>query len=222
MHEALELGAFARDPYSLYLSAEERAESLRRRRSWTQGGWSSVVGLNTGCASTIAAKKLSIDGHVKLLVEASRSSFSARTEFVLLGGKEDSIRNREIAVRAEGVGVRVIESTTDQGLRDGMISVASCDVVVSGDSLGLHMALGFGKPVIAWFGPTCVQELDLYGGTAVLTKAACSPCWKRVCDKPVMCYDQVEFKEIATAIHNQVVRLHEGEPTASLEIIPDM
>ena len=222
MHEALELGHFKRDPYSLYLSAEECAESLRRRRGWSQGGWSSVVGFNTGCASTIAAKKLSVEGHVKLLVEASRSSLSARTEFVLLGGKEDTIRNREIAVRAEAANVNVIESATDRGLRDGMISVASCDIVVSGDSLGLHMALGFKKPVVAWFGPTCAHELDLYGGTAVRTKAACSPCWKRACEKPIMCYDQVDFKELAFAIHHQVVRLHEGEDTASLEITSDL
>lgn len=221
MHEALELGPFIRDPYSLYLTAEERGESVRRHRGWSQGGWSSVIGINTGCAATIAAKKLSVDGHVRLLVEAMRSSLSARTEFVLLGGKEDTLRNREIALKAEAAGINVIESATDQGLRDGMISVASCDVVVSGDSLGLHMALGFKKPVVAWFGPTCAHELDLYGGTAVLTKAACSPCWKRSCDKPVMCYEQVDFAKITQAIHAQVARLHKAEDTTIPKITPD-
>ena len=38
----------------------------------------------------------------------------------------------------------------------------ACDIVVSGDSLGMHMAIGLKKWVVAWFGPTCHQEIDLY------------------------------------------------------------
>lgn len=216
MHEALELGEWKRDSYALHLNSLEKTEMLKRRAIWSDGGRRQIVGLNTGCAATIPAKKLSVDGHVKLLVElALRSGESARgpgiaCAYVLLGGKEDSLRNQAIAAKARSVGIDVIESATDQGLRDGMTSVAACDVVVTGDSLGMHMALAFAKPVVAWFGPTCAHEIDLYddenGGGAVMTKAPCAPCWKRACDKAVMCYDQVDFAEMADHVFRTFAR----------------
>src|SRR5690606_3919172 len=106
---------------------------------------------------------------------------------VLLGGREDREDHVEIARQTS-----VILSPTDRGLRDGLISMGACDLVFSGDSLGLHMAIALRKWVVAWFGPTCEQEIDLYGrGVKLRTKAHCSPCWKRDCQQPVMCYDQV-------------------------------
>jgi heptosyltransferase-2 len=65
----------------------------------------------------------------------------------------------------------------------------------------MHMAIALKKWVIAWFGPTCSHEIDLYGrGVAIETKAPCSPCWKRECHKPLMCYDQVNFDEISKGV----------------------
>src|SRR6185437_6089748 len=73
--------------------------------------------------------------------------------------------------------------------------------VFSGDSLGMHMAIGLKKWVVAWFGPTCPQEIELYGrGRKILTQAPCSPCWKRVCQQEKMCYDQVDFEQTVNAL----------------------
>ena len=216
IHDALELGEYQRDPYSLVLNAGESLEVKRRRSLWSDDGRIAVIGLNTGCAATIEYKKLSVAGHVELLSRLHSLAASSRKEltYVLLGGREDSIRNREIAVSARRGGITVLESSTDLGLRDGMMSVASCDVVVSGDSLGLHMALGLKVPVVAWFGPTCAHEIDLYGGVAIQSEAPCAPCWKRSCDKKVMCYDQVDFTKMARA----TLELAAPRPVEQLEI----
>lgn len=216
IHESLELGPWRRDAYSLHLSATERFVVEKRRTLWSGVGRSPIIGINTGCAPTIAYKKLSIEGHLTLLKKISALVPSAR--IVLLGGREDTVRNQEIAVLCRGLRLSVIESDTQAGLRDGMISVAACDIVVSGDSLGMHMALGFQKPVVAWFGPTCVQEIDLYGGRAIQTKANCSPCWKRECTKSVMCYDQVDFNQMARAVQDLLAPA--VQPV--LEIMPEL
>ncbi len=228
VHEALELGPWKRDRYSLHLNETEQTEVMKRRFLWSLAGRRSIIGINTGCASTIAAKKLSVEGHVKLLLEIERIHYAQHGEnasIVLLGGGEDTIRNREIASRSSALGLLVTESETENGLRDGMVSVASCDVVVSGDSLGLHMAIGFHKPVVAWFGPTCAHEIDLYGGAAVVTAAPCSPCWKRSCDKISMCYDQVDFSKLATetmklaqALENSRRPKDVGAPTLEISL----
>lgn len=200
VHEALELGAYRRDPYALFLNAKEQLEMTKRQANWSDRGRRPVIGINTGCAATIAYKKLSIAGHVELLARI-KNEIPAST-IVLIGGREDTTRNQTIAAQARGNGFSVVESSTDQGLRDGMISVAACDIVVTGDSLGMHMALGFSKPVVAWFGPTCAQEIDLYGGVAILTEAPCAPCWRRSCENPTMCYDQVDFAKMAEAVQS--------------------
>ena len=50
-----------------------------------------------------------------------------------------------------------------------------CDVVISGDSLGMHMAIALSKHVVAWFGPTSPQEIDLYDrGVKLLADRLCT------------------------------------------------
>ncbi|MDX9730545.1 MAG: glycosyltransferase family 9 protein [Bdellovibrionales bacterium] len=213
MHEALELGPWRRDPYSLYLTEFEQAESLSRRRAWLERSLRTdlVIGFNTGCANTIPYKKLSIDGHVELIRRLRARMAQSQPAFVLLGGKEDTLRNQVIASRLRDLGITVIQSSTELGLRDGMMSVAACDVVVTGDSLGMHMAIGFEKEVVAWFGPTCAHEIDLYDrGERVLSSATCAPCWKRRCPKEAtgskLCYDELDLEKMADAVERSVAR----------------
>ena len=193
VHEALDLGTFHRDPYIFNLTPEEKRLAEQRRRVWL-GTKRTVIGINTGCSQVLPYKKLTIEYH-RQLIQLLQRSFSA--QIVLLGGgPEDELRNQKISG-----GLNVICSPTNLGLRDGAVSVAACDVVITGDSLGMHLAIALNKYVIAWFGPTCAQEIDLYGnGRKIITKATCAPCWKRHCDKSQMCYDLVAMEEILAAI----------------------
>jgi heptosyltransferase-2 len=133
-----------------------------------------------------------VDAHRRLI--ASLKGLGVK--IVLLGGPEDRLRNQQIAH-----GLQVISSPTDQGLRDGLISMDACDIVISGDSLGMHMGIALKKWVVAWFGPTCAHEIDLYDrGAYVLSTAPCSPCWKRSCNKNPMCYDLVDLNELIQGV----------------------
>jgi heptosyltransferase II len=178
------------------LSAGERALADMRRRQWSPEG-APVIGINTGCSGTIQAKKLSVEGTRQLITRILHDMRFSGSSVVLLGGPEDTERNEQIARD-----LPVIQSPTRKGLRDGLASVEACDVIFSGDSLGMHMGIALKKWVVAWFGPTCAQEIDLYGrGVKVQTQAACAPCWKRVCGQKVMCYDQVDFDKVVNGIH---------------------
>jgi heptosyltransferase-2 len=192
--EALELGTFRRDEYSLPLNNPEEVASGQRRKLWLEIEKSFVIGLNTGCSDVIPYKKLSIEFHRRMIFEILRTWPEAQV--VLLGGPEDEKRN---ALISEGLPVK--SSSTNLGLRDGLVSVAACDLVITGDSLGMHMAISQKKQVIAWFGPTCSQEIDLYDrGVKIQSQSPCAPCWKRTCEKEIMCYDQVSISEIMNAI----------------------
>jgi heptosyltransferase-2 len=206
IHEALELGPWVRDPYVFDLSAVERKAVQARHEAWVRNG-QMVIGLNTGCSPTIPYKKLTVEFH-RRLIENIQAETAAR--IVLLGGGEDTVRNERI-----GHGLDVVNSPSDRGLRDGMLSVAACDIVVTGDSLGMHLAIGLGKWTVAWFGPTCAHEIDLYDrGVSVITQASCSPCWKRNCDRPAMCYDLVSMNELMDGVRMGM--------KPSLQVQPDL
>ncbi|MFM6927678.1 MAG: glycosyltransferase family 9 protein [Bdellovibrio sp.] len=196
MTEALELGPFKRDEYWLPLSPDEEKLAQSRKMQWLGEDKNFVIGLNTGCSNVIAHKKLTIEYHRLMIQKLAERHPSAR--IVLLGGPEDTERNKRISY-----GLPVVPTATESGLRDGLVSVAACDIVVTGDSLGMHMAISQRKQVVAWFGPTCAHEIDLYDrGVSVLTKSPCSPCWKRACEKSIMCYDQVSLEEILNAVES--------------------
>lgn len=193
MVEALELGSYQRDEYWLPLNYQEELQAGERRVAWLQGK-SYIIGVNTGCSNVIAHKKLTVSYQRKMIQELQTRFSDA--QIVLLGGPEDTERNQQIAE-----GLDVISSATTSGLRDGLVSVASCDIVITGDSLGMHMAIAQKKQVIAWFGPTCAHEIDIFDrGFKILTQSPCAPCWKRTCEKDIMCYDQVRLGDIVDAV----------------------
>lgn len=184
--------------YDLPLNDQEETSARQRYLQWGSQGQKKIIGINTGCAATLPAKKFSVQNHVDLIGLIQKKI--SKCEIVLLGGPEDTNRNQEIASRTG-----VLQSPTDLGLRDGLVSVAACDLIITGDSLGLHMAISQEVPVIAWFGPSCAQEIDLFGrGEKIMTKAECSPCWNRSCNKSVMCYDLVDLNEVVEALNRQL------------------
>lgn len=192
--ESLALGRYEpkTNEYQVFLSEEESRVAEERKFKWSQGN-KKVVGINTGCSPTIPYKKLSVEGHRSLINEILSIG---DVSVVLLGGPEDTERNQAISA-----GLDVFLSPTDMGLRDGLSSVMACDIVISGDSLGMHMAIGLKKYVVAWFGPTCSQEIELYDrGEKILSAASCSPCWRRSCHNSVMCYDLVKISSFKEAV----------------------
>jgi heptosyltransferase II len=199
VHEALALGEYKREEYSFHFTALEQEMVRTRRQLWSSRN-EILIGINTGCSGVIAYKKLTVEYQRKLIAKLQKK-WGDRIRVVLLGGREDATRNIEIANT-----LNVISSPTTEGLRDGMVSVAACDVVITGDSLGMHMAIAQKKWTVAWFGPTCAQEIDLYDrGVKIHTKATCSPCWKRACDKNPMCYDLVDPQEILAGVEKGLV-----------------
>lgn len=194
---------YQREKYWLDISDSEKLEMANRKTQWLRpDGKSIILGINTGCSSVIAYKKLSLQKHKELIAKVHQEF--PEVQIVLLGGREDQERNQ--ALKASFT--EVIESSTQSGLRDGILSVGACDLVVSGDSLGMHIAIALEKYTVAWFGPTCSQEIDLFdNGEKITTYLNCHPCWKRSCSKPNMCYDHVEIDDFIKAIRKGITQL---------------
>lgn len=158
-----------------------------------------IVGFNTGCSNLYPYKKQPLH-HQKALIYRLREARPG-WKILLLGGTEDTERNAELA---NDLGSDIINTPAGEGLRRGMIYTALADVVFTGDSLGMHMAIALNKRVVAWFGLTCEQEIELYGrGEKVLARVDCRPCWRKSCTQQVKCYDRVDQEEALAAILRQ-------------------
>jgi heptosyltransferase-2 len=91
------------------------------------------------------------------------------------------------------------EQRTD--LRDFIEDVNSCGLVVTGDTLTMHIALALQKRVISVFGPTSAPEIFGYNRmTAVVSPIECIACYLKDCDKDPNCMDLITIDTMHQAV----------------------
>ena len=76
-------------------------------------------------------------------------------------------------------------------------------LVITSDSLGLHLALGLNKKVVALFGPTAPEQIYMYGqGMKISTvcQRACVPCYQTQCDFEQTCMEDFDVETVVEAI----------------------
>lgn len=187
---------FRRDEYTLVLTPEEKAFCAGYKKQHGLDAAELVVGFNTGCSELYPNKKMTVEQHVKLI---ERFSGVEGIRLVLLGGPEDTIRNAEIARR---VGEKVLNTPTSEGVRQGICFINVCDLVISGDSFGMHAAIGMKKEIVVWFGVSCWTEIDLFdrGIKLIPEGLPCSPCWKRACPYNLECIQQIDLDRIVRRV----------------------
>ncbi|MDE3058567.1 MAG: glycosyltransferase family 9 protein [Bacteroidota bacterium] len=185
-----------RDEYVLNLTDEEKSfcEKYKKEMGLANGGL--VVGFNSGCSNLYPNKKMTIEQHENLI---NRLSEIEGIKLVLVGGPEDTERNAEIARR---VGKKVISTPTTEGVRRGLCYENICDVIITGDSFGMHAAIALKKYVIAWFGLSCWTEIDLYerGVKLIPEGLECAPCWKKVCPYNLECIRMIDLNRIVEEV----------------------
>ncbi|PIE22064.1 MAG: hypothetical protein CSA62_14260 [Planctomycetota bacterium] len=173
----------------LLLSDAERG----RAREWWQaeGRAGFLLGLNTGAGRRWPQKQWSCEGQVALVQRVHAVGGIT----MLLGGPEESERHQQLlAAVPEGA---VIDAGTENTLRDFAARLELCDLVVTGDTMALHMACAFGKPVVALFGPTSPWEIELYGSgrKCFAEQLECLVCYG-TCEKTPNCQDLISVEEV--------------------------
>ncbi|MBS1517470.1 MAG: glycosyltransferase family 9 protein [Bacteroidetes bacterium] len=196
IHETFGLD-YARDEYVFSFSAEEINFIEKYREQIKYDRNNIYIGLNTGCSNLFPNKKMTIEQHVALIMELSK-----RDEFriLLLGGKEDTERNLRIHESLDrDIQNKIIYTPTNLGIRNGACFMDVCDIVVTGDSFGMHLAIALKKYVIAWFGLSCWNEIDLFdrGEKLIPTGLECAPCWKKECPYNLECIVMIDISKIA-------------------------
>jgi len=94
-------------------------------------------------------------------------------------------------------------NNTLTNLNDYMNWINSSRLIISNDSLGMHIAIALKKKVLGLFGPNPSQEVDFYNrGKAILPNPLppCLPCSQEACTWKKHCMEDIEvdrvYKEI--------------------------
>jgi heptosyltransferase-2 len=189
--ETLELD-YNRDEYTFNFTKEEIefTENYKKSAGLTKEDF--VVAFNTGCSNLYPNKKLTVEQHIEVIeMLLAKNIFKV----ILLGGPEDIERNNEIYSRFQG---KIINTPANLGLRKGACFENLADIVITGDSFGMHLAIALKKYVIAWFGLSCWTEIDLFerGVKLFPENLECSPCWKKECPFNLECRNMVDLERI--------------------------
>jgi ADP-heptose:LPS heptosyltransferase len=192
---------YRRDEYLLFVGEEDAAFAGRFAKKAGLKKGETVIGLNTGAGDVFANKAWTLEGYVEL-IRALRKR--PRTRLLLLGGPRERERNREILRRARGA---AIDGGCDNTLGQFSALIDLCDLVVTGDTTALHLGVGLKKKVVALFGPTCAQEIELFGrGEKLVSPLSCAPCYRRSCPVTPNCMEAVSPEEVLKSIDRLLSR----------------
>ncbi len=149
-----------------------------------------IVGLNTGSGARFAGKKLPIETYAKL---AELFHEELKATVFLLGGQDEIERNRLIQKKT----VCPIILTGSHPIKTFAALVKTCDLVVTGDTTALHIAIAVQTPVVAYFASTCAAEIELYGrGHKIISDISCAPCYKKICPIDEQCMKDLTAEKI--------------------------
>jgi ADP-heptose:LPS heptosyltransferase len=157
-----------------------------------------VVGFNTGCSTLYPNKKMTIEQHISLINALQKKK---KYKIALFGGPEDTERNNKIYSKFKG---KIINTPTEEGVRKGACYESIADVIITGDSFGMHLGIALKKFMIVWFGVSCWTEIELYNrGVKLYQKDLdCSPCWKKECPYNLECIKLIDLKRIVEEVDN--------------------
>lgn len=159
-----------------------------------------LVGLNTGGGNRWAHKKWTFSGYVGFVRELRQ--VLRLSQVVLLGGPEERALNRSILAEVRDL---AIDGGCHDDVHEFAALVEGMDILVTSDSLGLHVATAVRTPAVVLVGPTSASELDLFGRGEILSgDVECLACYQRRCDKLVTCMDRLETHAVVEATLRQL------------------
>lgn len=191
---------YQREPYRLHCDDAATAKAEGLFKSWREHG-KPVVGVNTGAGRVFANKTF----EPAKWVEVCRRLLAEGSVVALLGGNDETSHNAWI-IEQLGDGAHMASNGYTE--QEFVAMVDQCDVVITGDTLALHVAVARGVPLVTLFGPTCPQEIDLFDlGEKIISPVDCSPCYLHRCDQAPNCMDQISIDDVVGAV-SRVLQTH--------------
>jgi heptosyltransferase-2 len=203
-------------PPVLHLTAEEIGDA---RRMLAKKGWKPLpekrsnrasaraarldIGINTGAGARWPQKSLPLETLERVIGQLLRGRNTPR--ILLLGGPAEAERNQYLAGRFRG---RVLDAGTNHSLRHFAALMSQIQVLLTADTLALHIGLAIGKHVVVHFGPTSPSEIELYGhGEKIIPATDSGSCYCTECPKTPKCNELIAPEAVTQAIVREISAL---------------
>lgn len=197
IHTLLKLN-YSNDEIILNLTEEEKHYQQKFFNENKLYRFKFIIGLNTGGSRRWKYKKWRLDGFKKLINELGKNPQVG----VLLFGGEIEI---ELINELKSFSDRLIDTGTNNSLRQFFSLVDLVDILITGDTLALHVATGLKKKVICLFGPTSSAEIEDYGRIVkILPDMDCLVCYKQDCDFVPNCMDKITSEMVLEKIKSLI------------------
>lgn len=182
---------FDGEAYALCLQPAERSWAEARARQLGLKRQAPPVGLAIGAGQVFANKTMPPARWAAL---ADAIGLQLGRQVVLLEGPGERALADQVLGQVAGA---VLRSGGDHDVRQYAALLERFAAVVSADTLAMHLALAVGTRALALFGPTCAQEVELYGlGAAVVSPLDCGPCYRTACDISPHCMEQLPMDQL--------------------------
>lgn len=156
----------------------------------------SVLGINTGGSKRWPLKKWTLEGYLEC-IHMLRTNYP-KVGLLLLGGPEEVPINKAIL---ENVGNEIIDAGCHHSLLNFAAVIRCTNVLLSSDSLAMHMGIAFKIPTIVLVGPTSPWELEMYDrGKVLYSDLDCIACYRSQCSKIKNCMNSLSPRKVVRAL----------------------
>jgi ADP-heptose:LPS heptosyltransferase len=154
-----------------------------------------IIGLFTGAGLRWPQKSLAFAKQKELLKQLAENYPDG--SIALFGGPSEENLNT-LLLRESPANV------VSEGCHNSLPKFASLinlvSVLITPDTLALHIALALKKQVVAYFGPTAPWEVELFGiGKRIIAPVDCIACCRSDCPKSPKCSELISVGDIINA-----------------------
>jgi ADP-heptose:LPS heptosyltransferase len=152
-----------------------------------------VIGLNVGVGTKWPSKGWPLKKWQDLIEKLGNDKYN----LLLLGGPEEIAITNQLKAEYK----YLINTGCDNSLLEFSAIIDLCDLVISADTLALHIATALNKKITALFGPTSSNEIELYGKGIKLSSAdGCKCYYKKYCSQETSCMEKINAEMVIEAI----------------------
>ena len=156
-----------------------------------------VIGLNVGIGTKWPSKGWPIKRWKELIEKLN----SHKNNLLLLGGPEEI----EIISQLKNEYNFLIDTGCDNSLLEFAAIVDLCDLVITADTLAMHIATALNKKIVALFGPTSVSEIELYGkGIKLSSPDGCKCFYRKYCSEEISCMEKITSNMVIESINTLI------------------
>ena len=158
--------------------------------------------MNTGAGGRWVKKSWKMEEQVELIHLAKQKH--PGWQLLLLGGPEEVERNQLLEKRC----ANLVINTGQHPVRKFAALVGQTHVLITADTLALHLGLALGRQVVALFGPTSHEEIDLCAtGEKLFAELDCLGCYLKDCDKSPDCMDLITPGMVIAAVERRLEKI---------------